>query len=148
MKIYKVTFAILTSLVFILSSCEEEIKKPHKFIEQEQMVDVLVDLSLAEGTRALARRNNNKKDLHKLTVDQYYNLVFDKYGITREQYDSINDYYTHFPEKYEEIYKKVINKLNMIEAKEKENVKRANKKMEEEMKNRRLKDAKKELPKR
>jgi hypothetical protein len=139
---------ILTSTLFVLNSCEEEIRKPQKFIDEEEMVDVLVDLSLAEGTRSMARRGNNKKNLHQLTVDQYYNLVFDKHGLTREQYDSINDYYTHFPKIYEEIYKQVINRLNMIDAHEREYKKKIDLKHEKERKNRPLKELAKDLPKR
>lgn len=83
------------------------------------MIDLLFDMSIAEGARARARSEYNKDDTEVLTIGMYYDKVFEKYNLTSQEFDSINAYYTKQPELYQEIFKEVLDSLNKVDAQEK-----------------------------
>jgi hypothetical protein len=94
-------------LILIISfSCnKEEIKKPKNFIEKDKMIDLILDMKIAEKARTVP--NNNKKKNRN-----YMSLVYEKYHIDSTQFKENNDYYTERLEVYEEIYKAVQKRLN------------------------------------
>ena len=110
--------AILLTIVSLIS-CDSKKEKPVPFFDHDQMVDIMTDLSLAEGTRIYARANHLKRKEGEYTIDDYYAMVFEKYNITQAELDSINAWYINYPEENQAIFKDVLDRLNKIQAKEK-----------------------------
>ncbi|MCK5781342.1 MAG: DUF4296 domain-containing protein [Flavobacteriales bacterium] len=107
-------------ILFILGSCSSELEKPQPFFEHDEMVALMTDLSLAEGTRMYARPDHKANiDNDDPSISEYYALVLTKYDITQAELDSINAWYIHYPEEYQSIFKAVLDSLNKMQAEEK-----------------------------
>ena len=105
---------ILIALIALLSSCNSKLPKPEPFLEHEEMVEFFTDLSLAEGARQFARPMQRHQDIEKLTIKDFYSIVFTKYNLTQEEFEAINNWYVNHPEEYNEILKESIDKLNIL----------------------------------
>jgi hypothetical protein len=113
---------IITAVAF--SSCSEidnqdeknqvKIDKPTPFIERDKIVDLIVDLELAEA--AIKRMASYGESTAK-TTSFYYDYMFEKWGITFEQYNDIINYYSQDPVEMENIYADVISKLSEMQSK-------------------------------
>ncbi|MCK5825205.1 MAG: DUF4296 domain-containing protein [Ichthyobacteriaceae bacterium] len=108
----KKALLILLATTF-LYSCTTTSEKPTPFLEEQEMTNMLVDLSLAEGSRvyAASKRDSSSK---KLTVEQNYALVFAKYDLTKAEFDTINKWYVSHSKIYKNVYKGVVDSLNVV----------------------------------
>ena len=128
----KIIIILLT--IASLISCDSKKEKPDPFLEHDQMVNIMTDLSLAEGTRIYARASHLERKEGEYSINDYYAMVFEKYNITQAQLDSINSWYINYPEENQAIFKEVLDRLNKLQAKEKAITKKAEKKRIDEMK--------------
>lgn len=81
---------------------------PSRFIQPDDMEDILVDYHLA---RAMARNSGLPSDSVSFYQAIYLEDVFRKHGITAEDFDSsMVFYYTH-AERFEPMYKRVASRL-------------------------------------
>ncbi|MEN8137127.1 MAG: DUF4296 domain-containing protein [Bacteroidota bacterium] len=136
----KIALIILSGLIFI--SCSSDKEKPDPFLEHDEMVNLMTDLSLAEGARMYARPSHKNRKGEELKIEDYYAMVLTKHGITQVQLDSINAWYIDYPEDYQAIFKEVLDSLNKMQAEEKARVLREAKLLEEEKKEKqRIKDS-------
>ena len=124
---------ILLSIISLVS-CDPKFEKPDPFLEHDQMVDIMTDLSLAEGTRIYARGIHLDRKEGELSINDYYAIVFEKYNITQAELDSINSWYINYPEENQAIFKEVLDRLNKLQSKEKAITKEVEKKRIEAMK--------------
>ena len=83
----KKTVYIIFVIIFI--SCESKVKydKPDDLISKEQMIDLLTDIHLVNGTTGV-----KNKDLEK--DKNYMSLIYEKYNIDSTQFAASNIYYT------------------------------------------------------
>ncbi|MDO9274578.1 MAG: DUF4296 domain-containing protein [Lutibacter sp.] len=82
-------------------------KKPDHLIPKNQMVDLLADMLIASGAENI-KNNDLQRNVN------YYPLVFKKYGIDSTRFKESNYYYTSRIDDYEEILKKVDERLNEL----------------------------------
>lgn len=111
-------------LVLALWACSPAVSdnqpdKPKDLIPVKKMTQMLVDVHIIEGGRSGTRVLGDSAN-----VDVYYRSFFDKYAVSKEQYESSFDYYSHFPEKMMEMYDVVIDSLNLREIRISEEVRR------------------------
>jgi len=130
MKNIIILFLLFTAIV----SCDSKPDKPEPFLEHEQMVDIMTDMSLVEGTRIFAKSNKAERKEGEYSINDLYASVFDKYDINQAQLDSITAWYINFPEEYQSIFKEVLDRLNKMQAKEKAIAKELAQKKEAELK--------------
>ena len=128
-KIIIVLFSIIS-----LISCDSKLEKPDPFLDHDQMVNIMTDLSLAEGTRVYARANHLEKKEGEYSINDYYAMVFEKYNITQAQLDSINSWYINYPKDNQAIFKEVLDRLNKLQAKEQAITKKIEKKRIDDIK--------------
>jgi len=122
-KFIKYTILLIIMAV-AFSSCSEvdnqddknqvKIDKPTPFIERDEIVDLIVDLELAEA--AIKRMATYGENTAK-TSEYYYDYMFEKWGITFDEYNDIIDYYSQDPIEMEKIYADVISKLSEMQTK-------------------------------
>lgn len=127
-------FIIILLSIISLVSCDSKKEKPDPFLNHDQMVDIMTDLSLAEGTRIYARASHLERKEGEYSINDYYAMVFEKYNITQAQLDSINAWYINYPEENRAIFKDVLDRLNKLQAEEIAITKEVEKKRIEEMK--------------
>lgn len=91
----------------LLISCNE---KPLGVLEPDKMVDLMVDMHLAEGLMHINPKSYKTK---KQKLEVYYD-VFQKHDITKADMDSSLNYYLADASQYKEIYNEVIAQLETM----------------------------------
>ena len=111
-------FLIHMSALIILGGCyitheEEVLLPPDNLIEIDRMIDLLVEVELAES--ALRQKQNYGEEITKLR-EEYYTAIFKQYEVSKEQFDESMSYYKQDMETIDMIYEEVITKLSVIES--------------------------------
>ena len=108
-------FILVITIAFF--ACTNRSKVPEYVIPQQDMVDIFVDIHLMDG---LMTANRIRQKMIKKDSLNYYDIIFEKYGITQNDFDTSLQFYSRNINKYDKIYEQVLNKLTEIEAKLKE----------------------------
>ncbi len=100
-------------LAVALASCDEPMMpKPENLIRKNQMIDMLVDIYLAEATYNKFRYDSIMKN--NSSVNFYYS-VLDKYQVPDSVFEKSYIYYASVPKDFEKMYREVMNKLSVKE---------------------------------
>lgn len=106
---------IFIGFILIVSGCKDNSKtdEPENLISRDKMVQVLMDIHLIEASIKL----NNKRKLNKEEYTfYYYQYLFEKYNITKEDFDNSLTYYQQNIERFDTIYIDVISELNRLQG--------------------------------
>jgi hypothetical protein len=106
----KYFFIILLSFSFFACTDAYKVKIPDSVLSKEKMAAVLLDIHLLEATLNLNAGNVNASD-GKLSFD-----IYNKHGITKEQYEESYTFYTENPEALKEVYDIVLNELSKLQV--------------------------------
>ena len=107
--------AFILLLSFMFCSCKErKVEVPPGILSKDKMIDVLVDVHLAEA--APMNHGITTKELNGIMVGKYDD-VMKKHTITFEQFKKSFDYYLQHPDQLDEIYQEVVNRLTALEGK-------------------------------
>lgn len=90
------------------TSCNRDSKAK---LNSKQMENLLVDLHVLEGSIRASGMDYRQGEMQK---DAYYKALFDRYGISSEEFDSCLSWYTKHPKKFERIYSNVITRLETL----------------------------------
>lgn len=111
---------LLMVLVLGVAGCNK--KKSitgNEFIPHEVLVDVLVDMHLADGI------TNDRKFHRRYEADSIDLIgpIFEKHHITRQMFDTTMAEYSRYPDLLDQVYNEVLIKLNvMLDENDKEGV--------------------------
>ena len=104
---------ILFLLIIAFASCDKPpIPKPKKLIKEKEMIKMLVDIHLAEATYQKMRFDSIMKNF--TSVDYYYSIL-EKYEVADSVFEKSFVYYASNPRQFEQMYRKVMNKLSEME---------------------------------
>jgi len=98
-------------LILALSACHKEMSINGKeFIKRDVLVDILVDIHLADGV------TNDRIFHRKFEVDSIDILspILEKYEVSRQKFDTTIIVYTRNPELLDQVYNDVLIKLNVM----------------------------------
>jgi hypothetical protein len=100
----------LASWLVIGGCLQKKQIKGDAFVEKEVLVEMLVDIHLAEGI------SNDRKFHRRFEADSVDMLgpILKKYGVTREKFDTTMYTYSRYPELMDEVYNEVLIKLNVM----------------------------------
>lgn len=87
---------ILILVAIFMAGCDS---KPSDVLSKSELTDVLFDIHKAEATVSVSATYRTATD-----KQQYYNNVFDKWGITKDVFDRSLEWYSKKPEVLLEIY--------------------------------------------
>jgi len=111
----KLSYSVLAIMIMFAacapSNNEDELVIPQEILQPDEMVDVLTDMQLAEGALLLKRSHGQP---YKKDQERYFNLVFEKHGITQEYFEESLSFYKNHLYKLDEIYNKVIKNLESL----------------------------------
>ena len=99
----KIAFILFVGLVFLACN-NNKIKVPNKpdnLLSTSKMADILYDMALVN-----AAKGTNKKMIQRKGFNPK-EFVFNKHNIDSLQFALSNNYYTYYPEVYEDIYEQV-----------------------------------------
>ena len=111
---YRFLFLLIISSLF---SCyhenQAEFKAPEHLLSEQEMVDVLTDVQLAEGAITYQRILRIEQQNFR---ESAYNQIFLTYGITAKILNENINYYNNNPKQMELIYEQVLAKLSRIQG--------------------------------
>lgn len=106
---------VVLLLIFVLAACEKTpFEKPDKLIKENQMINMLVDIHMAESTFNHFRHDSA---FQKSSSSEFYYSILNKYQVPDTVFEKSFLYYASNPRKFEKMYQKVMNKLSEIEQK-------------------------------
>lgn len=134
---------LLVLILFVSCYDIEKPEKPKDLISEDQMVDVLVEITIMSSAKGI---NKRMLENNGITPVAY---IYKKHGIDSTQFANSNNYYAHDIEVYDKIYDKVKDSLTILRDKYKELQKEEVKKQDEKKKELRAKEEllKQEKPK-
>jgi len=110
----KKLFPILLFLLIVVAvACERPVvEKPKNLIKEKEMIDMLVDMHVAEAIHTKFRydtlmRNNSSAN--------FYYSVLEKYGVADSVFEKSFVYYASVPKNFEKMYRKVLSQLGEME---------------------------------
>jgi len=109
----KILPILLFVLVIVAVACDKPIiPKPDHLIKEDQMIEMLVDMHLAEATHMKFRYDTIMRD--NPSVNFYYSIL-DKYDMPDSVFEKSFVYYASDPKNFEKMYRKVMNQLSEME---------------------------------
>ena len=100
----KILLLIIT--IGTLHSCGEEvIEKPVNLISKDKMIDILYDLAIIN-----AAKSSGPKVMENMNFEPM-EYIYNKYQIDSVQFVTSDLYYASLPLEYEDIYKKLENRI-------------------------------------
>jgi hypothetical protein len=102
---------LIIAAAFVLASCSSN----DKVLSEKEMARVLRDIHLADGAYDTQRYAQNRfENIDSLYL---YKGVFEKNGVSREEFVNSLKYYSKYPRRLEDIYTMVVNDLSAKQAK-------------------------------
>lgn len=116
----RIPILLLVILLMLTPACKKKEKITGKaFMEREVLVDVLVDIHLADGVTN-DRKFNRKYDADSIDV---LSPILEKHQVSREMFDTTLVMYSRYPEIFDQVYNDVLIKLNLLlDASDKEEI--------------------------
>jgi hypothetical protein len=111
MKLGKII--LFFSFLAFISCSKPTVEKPEVLIQEDKMIDMLVDIHLAEATYN-TRRHRDSLVMKSSSADFYYSIL-DKYQVPDSIFEQSFVFYAAQPRKFEKMYRQAMNKLNEME---------------------------------
>jgi hypothetical protein len=109
----KKALLILAILGITFISCDKEvIPKPSPLIKEKQMINMLVDIHLAEATFNHMRYDSI---IRNSSSENFYYSVLQKYEVADSVFEKSFVFYASNPRNFEKMYREVMNKLSETE---------------------------------
>jgi len=109
----KKIFIISILFFFVLVSCDEPVyEKPENLVKEKQMIDMLIDIHLADATFVEMRMDSM---VRKSSSTDFFYSVLEKYQIPDSIFEKSFVYYASNPKKFEKMYREVMNRLSVME---------------------------------
>jgi hypothetical protein len=105
-------YAVISLVMGALLACGKG-RAPSDLIGEEQFVNVMVDVHLAEASVQHLRLS---ADSAKLVLADHYATIMDKHNIEHQQFTTSFEYYRQHPDELSKIYEKVIERLSALEV--------------------------------
>lgn len=107
----RIPVLLLLILVLAVPACKKKDSISGKaFIKSEVLVDVLVDIHLADGVTN-DRKFNRKYDADSIDV---LSPILEKHKVSRKMFDTTLVVYSQHPELFDQVYNEVLIKLNVM----------------------------------
>lgn len=109
----KIITILLIAVLAAFSCSKPVVKKPATLIEQNRMIDILVDVHLAEA--AYNSRRHRDPMVERSNPTNFYYSVLQKHGIQDSVFEKSLVYYASQPRQFERMYRKIMNQLTELE---------------------------------
>lgn len=100
-------------LLFVSVSCQKTpYDKPKKLIKKDEMINMLVDMHLAESTYNHFRSDSA---FINVTSSMFYYSILDKYQVPDSIFEKSYVYYASKPRNFDKMYRTVMSKISVLE---------------------------------
>lgn len=99
-------YAVSVLFILFVGCASPEVKIPQNVLTPEQMIPIMVDIHVIEGARngAIMLGDTNG-------IEDYYAKVYEKHGITEDQFKSSFAFFSDNPTIFIPIYEEVLDSL-------------------------------------
>lgn len=98
---------------FMLISCDKPAyEKPKNLVKESQMIDMLVDIHIADATYVEMRMDSM---VQRSSSTDFFYSVLEKYQVPDSVFEKSFVYYASNPKKFEKMYRDVMNRLSAME---------------------------------
>ena len=111
-----ITFFTLLAITSCYHVNKPEIIKPDPLIPKDEMVKILTDVYIAEGTLAYERLDIKDKKIADKYSTAFYMQIFDKYHINHRILKENLNYYNADPKNMEKILEEVLAHLSRLQS--------------------------------
>jgi citrate synthase len=109
----KGTILLSSVLMFLISCGTKSNEKPGSLLSEEKLAAVLTEVELLDAVYTLEYQ---KRDTSRQTMAAYYEEVYQRHGVTREQFTESLEWYGKDPEKIRALRYKVYDELSRMQA--------------------------------
>jgi len=102
----KLRLGIFMLVLLFLGGCTHTPEKPDHLIPEKKYINLLVELQLA-------RTYGENVPTDSATVDSLSQVIYNKYGVTAQQFKASHSYYQQFPNEQKKRTEEAIEKLKM-----------------------------------
>lgn len=92
---------VLLGLMVLVSCAEKVVEEPENLIPQDQMIEILYDLSILNAAKSGAKRQFDDAQIDVM------GFIYTKYNIDSTQFAESDLYYASLPTEYQKIYQNV-----------------------------------------
>ena len=104
---------ILSLIFFAFVSCDKlPVEKPDNLIREKKMINMLVDMHIAEATFNHIRHDSI---IGKNLSANFYYSILEKYEVPDSVFEKSFVFYASTPREFEKMYRKVMNQLSEVE---------------------------------
>lgn len=103
-------------LFFTFLSCAGENgqnETPENILDEDKMISVLIDLHIADSVLELEK---TPKDSAAIKLASYQDQILQKHNVEKTKYEKTLKYYKNNPAKFEKLYEKLLQKMNIMES--------------------------------
>lgn len=104
---------LIILLTLFCLSCKSD-KLPEGVISEEKMIEILMDVYLAETELSGLSLH---RDTSMLIFEKYEKIIFERANISKDSYKESLSYYYNHPDKLDKIYEVVLDSLTLRESK-------------------------------
>lgn len=100
-------------ILFVAISCQRDVTDihiPSHIIPKDSMVSALTDMHIIEGAKVGQKIIGDERNAHS-----YYAKLYAKYHVSKEEFEESFNFYSQNPAVMDEIYTKVVERLNKIQ---------------------------------
>jgi len=113
-RIKKILLLLYLSSLWMLPGCDEPpVERPENLIGEEKMIDMLVDIHLAEA--AFFSQRTRDSLVEKSSSADFYYSVLQKYEVPDSVFEKSFVFYASQPRDFEKMYRQVMNQINEME---------------------------------
>ncbi len=100
------TTLIIVGLVVFVNCAQKHHPKPEKLLSKKEMVELMTEMQLLEGE---LQQNFSalQMDSVKIIIQKDYDILFEKYGISKALFEKNLEYYTFNPTDLTDMYMQV-----------------------------------------
>lgn len=109
----KILFFCICCSFTLLISCQNTKEEAPK-LDENQFKSMLIEIHITDGTLSSQNIFYSGKNFRP---SYYYNHIFEKYDVNREQFDSCLSYYSSRTTEFTQMYDQIIDSLNRLETK-------------------------------
>jgi hypothetical protein len=109
----KISTILFLALLVVFSCSKPPVEKPENLIEQERMINILVDVHMAEAAFN-SRRHRDSLVQRSSSTDFYYSIL-QEHEVQDSVFERSLVFYASQPRQFERMYRKVMNQLTEIE---------------------------------
>ncbi len=115
---FKIKHISLTILLLGMLSCGDKEKLPKGILTEGEMVQVISEIELTQALIKLkfSIPDTSTVDSMPINRQQFFNEVFDQFGISEEQFNKSLAHYCERPKVLEGLYTQVINELTIKQS--------------------------------